>query len=52
MSAAVLFCAKCGSELVDVCGWDGDTATITCFNCYHGTKIQGFTVTDFPPGSP
>ena len=44
MAAAVIFCLKCGSELVDVRSWEGNTATITCFNCYHGAKVRGFTL--------
>ena len=42
---SVIFCCKCGSTLVDVCGWkDKRTATIRCCDCHQSATLRGFTL--------
>jgi transposase-like protein len=45
MIYSVIFCAKCGSESVDVAGWgDAKTAHFHCHNCGHTQDVVGFTL--------
>lgn len=44
----LLFCA-CGSDRVDVSGWQGRRAQIRCATCGHHGFLDGFTVSEFDP---
>jgi hypothetical protein len=48
--AAIVFCLKCASHLVDVCGWlPGGAAELRCCNCGHTQIMEGFTVARLGP---
>lgn len=48
-NVSVIYCRKCNSELVDVEGWDGETAELRCYNCHNGGSLTGFTLGRFMP---
>lgn len=42
---AVVFCARCHSNRVDVSEWrDGETARLRCAACGHEAEVVGFTL--------
>lgn len=42
---AVVFCAKCQSNRVDVARWrDAETAVFRCSSCGHEGEVSGFTI--------
>ena len=42
---AVVFCAKCHSNRVDVARWrDAETAVFRCSSCGHEGEVSGFTI--------
>lgn len=43
--AAVVICAHCGSNRVDVAGWNSrTTARFRCAGCQHEALVEGFTI--------
>ena len=46
--AVLLFC-QCGSDRVDVSGWNGRRANLRCLTCGHQSWLDGFTVSEFEP---
>jgi len=46
--AMLLFCA-CGSDRVDISGWQGRRAQIRCASCGHSAPLDGFTLSEFDP---
>jgi len=44
----LLFCA-CGSDRVDISGWQGRRAQIRCASCGHQGFLDGFTLSEFDP---
>lgn len=45
LTTSTVFCLLCGSELVDVNGWESSVdAVFICSNCGHRANVKGFTI--------
>ncbi len=44
--AALIFCL-CGSDRVDIAGWNVRRAQLRCATCGHESWLDGFTISEF-----
>lgn len=45
LTTSTVFCLLCGSEMVDVDGWESPIgANFSCSNCGHTAIVEGFTI--------
>ena len=46
--ASLIFC-QCGSDRVDIHGWNVNRAQLRCLTCGRDSWMDGFTLSEFDP---